>query len=164
MRCSHSFRPTFPQKGALRAPGCTTRWSCETSGPAGCCDPRRGHPSIERHMNIGTIIDPVAAGDPARAALVIDGQAINYGELAAAVEQCSAHLAANGLTSGRVAGVDNGSLLSIAMLLRAPPVGAAAALMNPALTPSELRGLLDNAGCADVGIAGEAYAGRLLEA
>ena len=101
-------------------------------------------------MNIGNIIDPVAAGDPARAALVIDGQTINYGELAAAVEQCSAHLATNGLTSTRVAVVDNASLLSIAMLLGAPRVGAAAALMNPALTPSELRGLLDDAGCAHV--------------
>jgi acyl-CoA synthetase (AMP-forming)/AMP-acid ligase II len=115
-------------------------------------------------MNIGTIIDPVAAGDPARAALVLDGQTINYGELAAAVEQCSAHLATNGLTSTRVAVVDNGSVLSIAMLLAAPRIGAAAALMNPALTPSELRGLLDNAGCADVGVAGAAYTGRLLEA
>src|SRR5262249_44365639 len=41
---------------------------------------------------------------------------------------------------------------------------AAAALMNPALTPPELRGLLKNAGCADVAVAGEAYAGRLREA
>jgi len=115
-------------------------------------------------MNIGTIIDPVAAGDPARAALVIDGRAITYGELATAVERCAAHLTTNGLTSRRVAVVDNGSLLSIAMLLGAARVGAAAALMNPALTPSELRRLLENAECADVGVAGEACAGRLLEA
>ena len=36
--------------------------------------------------------------------------------------------------------------------------------MNPALTTSELRGLMQNAGCADVGVAGEAYADRLREA
>ncbi len=36
--------------------------------------------------------------------------------------------------------------------------------MNPALTPPELRGLLKNAGCAGVGVAGEAYADRLREA
>ena len=36
--------------------------------------------------------------------------------------------------------------------------------MNPALTPPELRGLLKNAGCAEVGVAGEAYADRLREA
>jgi acyl-CoA synthetase (AMP-forming)/AMP-acid ligase II len=115
-------------------------------------------------MNIGTIIDPVAAGDPTRAALVIDGHTINYCELAAAVERCSACLTTNGLTSRRVAVVDNGSLLSIATLLGAARVGAAAALMNPALTPSELGGLLENAECADVGVAGEAYADLLLDA
>ena len=60
--------------------------------------------------------------------------------------------------------VDVGSLLSIAAMLAAARIGAAAALMNPALTPSELRGLRENAGCADVGVAGEAYADRLLEA
>ena len=50
----------------------------------------------------------------------------------------------------RVAVVDGGSLLSIATMLGAARIGAAAALMNPALTPPELRALLKNAGCADV--------------
>jgi long-chain acyl-CoA synthetase len=49
-------------------------------------------------------------------------------------------------------------------MLAAARIGGAAALMNPALTPQEIRGLLTNADCADVGVAGEAYAGRLLEA
>ncbi|HXL63271.1 MAG TPA: AMP-binding protein, partial [Mycobacterium sp.] len=62
-------------------------------------------------MNIGTIIDAAAAGDPDRAALILDGRTISYGELAAAVEQCAARLAANGLSGGRVAVVDVGSLL-----------------------------------------------------
>jgi acyl-CoA synthetase (AMP-forming)/AMP-acid ligase II len=115
-------------------------------------------------MNIGTIIDAAAAADPARAALIIDGRAISYGELAAAVEQCAAGLAASGVAGRRVAVVDGGSLLSIATLLGAARIGAAAALMNPALTPSELRALRENAGCADAGVAGEAYAGRLLQA
>ncbi len=115
-------------------------------------------------MNTATIIDAAAAGDPTRAALVIDGQPITFGELAAAVEQCAAGLTANGVAGRRVAVVDGGSLLSIATVLGAARIGAAAALMNPALTPSELRGLLNNAGCADVGVAGEAYASRLLEA
>jgi acyl-CoA synthetase (AMP-forming)/AMP-acid ligase II len=115
-------------------------------------------------MNIGTIIDGAATGDPARAALIIDGRAISYRELAEAVEQCAAGLAASGVAGRRVAVVDCGGLLSIATVLAAARIGAAAALMNPALTPVELRGLLDNAGCAEVGVAGEAYAGRLLEA
>ena len=89
---------------------------------------------------------------------------ISYGELAAAVERCAARLAASGLSGARVAVVDVGSLLSIATVLGAARIGAAAALMNPALTPPELQGLVKNAGCADVGVAGEAYAGRLREA
>jgi long-chain acyl-CoA synthetase len=116
-------------------------------------------------MNTGTILDAAAASDPARAALIIDARSISYGELAATVRQCAAGLAARGAVAGdRVAVVDGGSLLSIATLLGAARIGAAAALMNPALTPPELRGLLKNAGCADVAVAGEAYVDRLREA
>ncbi|MGE2815273.1 class I adenylate-forming enzyme family protein [Mycobacterium heidelbergense] len=116
-------------------------------------------------MNIGTIHDAAASGDPDRAALIVDGRAISYDELAAAVRRCAAGLAAHGVMAGqRVAVVDGGSLLSIAALLAAARLGAAAALMNPALTPPELQGLLKNAGCADVAVAGEPYADRLREA
>jgi long-chain acyl-CoA synthetase len=115
-------------------------------------------------MNIGTIIDAAAAGDPARAALIIDGRVISYGELAVAVEQCAARLAAGGTSGRRVAVVDVGSLLSIATMFGAARIGAAAALMNPALTPPELKGLAGNAGCTPVGVAGEAYVDRFLEA
>jgi acyl-CoA synthetase (AMP-forming)/AMP-acid ligase II len=116
-------------------------------------------------MNTGTILDAAAARDPARAALIIEGRFITYGELAAAVQRCAADLAANGTRAGdRVAVVDGGSLLSIATLLGAMRLGAAAALMNPALTPPELHGLLKNAGCADVAVAGEAYVNRVREA
>jgi acyl-CoA synthetase (AMP-forming)/AMP-acid ligase II len=113
-------------------------------------------------MNIGTIIDAAASGDPNRVALIIGKRTIGYGQLAAAVEQCAAGLAASGVVAGaRVAVVDGGSLLSVASVLGAARIGAAAALMNPALTQAELRDLLRNAGCAAVGVAGEPYAGRL---
>ena len=116
-------------------------------------------------MNTGTILDGAAASDPARAALIIDGRSISYGELAATARRCAAILAARGVVAGdRVAVVDGGSLLSIATLVGAARIGSAAALMNPALTPPELRGLLKNAGCADVAVAGEAYVDRLREA
>jgi acyl-CoA synthetase (AMP-forming)/AMP-acid ligase II len=113
-------------------------------------------------MNIGMIIDAPATGDPDRAALITGTRVIGYGQLAAAVERCAASLAANGVAAGtRVAVVDGGSLLSIASVFGAARIGAAAVLMNPALTPPELRLLMQNAGCADVGVAGEAYADRL---
>jgi acyl-CoA synthetase (AMP-forming)/AMP-acid ligase II len=115
-------------------------------------------------MNIGTIIDAAAADDPGRAALIIDDCVISYGELAVAVEQCAGRLAGSGLAGNRVAVVDVGSLLSIATMLGAARIGAAAALMNPALTPPELQGLAKNAGCASVGVAGEAYVERLVDA
>ncbi|HWF30611.1 MAG TPA: class I adenylate-forming enzyme family protein [Mycobacterium sp.] len=116
-------------------------------------------------MNIGTILEAAASGDPARIALIIDGPAISYRELSAAVQHCAAGLAARGVAAGqRVAVVDGGSLLSIATLLASARLGAAAALMNPALTPPELQGLLKNAGCADVAVAGEQYVDRLREA
>jgi len=116
-------------------------------------------------MNTGEILDAAATSDPARTALIIEGRAISYGELAATVGQCAAALAARGVATGdRVAVVDGGSLLSIATLLAAARIGAAAALMNPALTPPELRGMLKNAGCAGVGVAGATYADRLREA
>ena len=110
-------------------------------------------------------LEAAAASDPNRTALIIDGRSISYGELAATVRQCAAALAARGVVAGdRVAVVDGGSRLSIAALLAAARIGAAAALMNPALTPPELRGLLKNAGCVGVGVAGEAYADRLRDA
>ncbi len=113
-------------------------------------------------MNIGMTIDPVATDDPDRIALILDQRVIGYGQLAAAVERCAASLAANGVVAGnRVPVVDGGSLLSIASVLGAARIGAAAALMNPALAPPELRGLIQSAGCTEVGVAGEASADRL---
>ena len=116
-------------------------------------------------MNLGTISDAAAIGDPDRVALIIGKDAIGYGQLAAAVQRCAAGLAANGVAGGsRVPVVDGGSLLSIASVLAAARIGAAAALMNPAFTTPELRALMQNAGCADVAVAGDAHAARLNEA
>jgi acyl-CoA synthetase (AMP-forming)/AMP-acid ligase II len=115
-------------------------------------------------MNIGTIIDEAASSDPGRTALIIDEHIVSYGALAVAVELCAARLANSGLAGKRVAVVDVGSLLSIATMLGAARIGAAAALMNPALTPPELQGLVENAGCATVGVAGESYVDRLGDA
>jgi acyl-CoA synthetase (AMP-forming)/AMP-acid ligase II len=116
-------------------------------------------------MNTGTIHDAAASGDPARAALIVGGRTVSYGELATTARQCATGLAAHGVTPGqRIAVVDGGSLLSIATLLGTARIGAAPALMNPALTPPELQGLRKNAGCADLAVAGEQYVDRVREA
>jgi long-chain acyl-CoA synthetase len=115
-------------------------------------------------MNIGTILDAAAADDPGRTALIIDGRHISYGELATAVERCAARLADSGVAGTRVAVLDVGSLASIATMLGAARIGAAAALMNPALTPRELEALLANGEWAPVGVAGDDYIDRLADA
>src|SRR6478672_3728929 len=115
-------------------------------------------------MNIASIIDTAAAEDPTRTALIIDDHVVSYGELAAAVERCAARLVDNGLAGERIAVVDVASPASIATMLAAARIGAAAALMNPALTPPELQGLVKNAGCAPVGVAGADYVARLADA
>jgi acyl-CoA synthetase (AMP-forming)/AMP-acid ligase II len=115
-------------------------------------------------MNIGTVIDAAAAGDPGRAALIIDGRVISYGELATAVERAATRLAAGGVDGRRVAVVDVGTLASIATMLGAARIGAAAGLMNPALTPRELGELLANGEWAPVGVAGDDYIDRLADA
>jgi long-chain acyl-CoA synthetase len=117
-----------------------------------------------KSMNIGTIIDAAVASDPDRAALIVGGRTVSYRELAAAVDQCAAGLAASGVAGQRVAVVDVGGLLSIATMLAAARIGGAAALMNPALTPPELKELMRTSGCADVAVAGHPYVDRLREA
>jgi long-chain acyl-CoA synthetase len=115
-------------------------------------------------MNIGTLVDAPAAGDPDRAALIIDGCVISYGELATAVERCAARLSDSEPAGARIAVVDVGNLASIATMFGAARIGAAAALMNPALTPPELQALVKTAGCHPVGVAGSEYVDRLLDA
>jgi len=115
-------------------------------------------------VNIATIIDAAAAADPDRIALIIDERVTTYGELAAAVERCAARLVDTGLAGERIAVVDVASPASIVTMLAAARIGAAAALMNPALTPPELQGLVKNAACAPVGVAGAEYVDRLADA
>jgi acyl-CoA synthetase (AMP-forming)/AMP-acid ligase II len=115
-------------------------------------------------MNIGRVIDAAVAGAPNRAALIVGGRTVSYRQLGAAVDQCAAGLLAGGTAGKRVAVVDVGSLLSIATMLAAPRIGGAAALMNPALTSTELGELISTSGCADVAVAGANYVDKVREA
>ncbi len=115
-------------------------------------------------MNISTIIDAPAAGDPDRTALIVNDRTTTYGELAAAVARCAARLAADNIAGQRIAVVDVGSLASIATMLGAARIGAGAALINPALTSRELEGLFKNTEFAGVGVAGSDYVHRLADA
>jgi acyl-CoA synthetase (AMP-forming)/AMP-acid ligase II len=116
-------------------------------------------------VNIGQFVDAAAQGASARLALAVGGRECTYGELHRAVMQVAATLRSHGIKRGdRVAVVDVGSVLSVAAILGAARIGAAAALMNVQLKPSELVELVRTAGCAPVGIAGDAYADALSQA
>jgi fatty-acyl-CoA synthase len=104
-----------------------------------------------REETFGRLIERVSGQDPGRVALIIDGAPTTYGELDAAVRSCAAAL--------RSAGVEPGwRLLSVAALIGAARIGAAAALMNPRLTTDELGVLLQVAGTGPVGVASDPYA------
>ena len=109
-------------------------------------------------MNISRVLDAVVAEQPSRVALVIGDEEVTYGALAAAIGSCAHALAQHGVGPGdRIAVVDVGGVLSTAAILAAARVGAAAALMNVQLKPTELHDLVRAAECAPIGIAGDAY-------
>jgi acyl-CoA synthetase (AMP-forming)/AMP-acid ligase II len=108
--------------------------------------------------SIGRVLDDVVAVDPDRVALIIAGESTSFGQLASAVGQAAAGLAAAGVSRGqRVPLVDDTSVLAVAALIGATHLGAATALMNPRLTGGELALLLEAAGTVSTGVAGRAY-------
>ena len=108
--------------------------------------------------NVAGIIDPVAFGDPERAALIVGDVTSTYADLAGETGRWAGTLAVVGVGPGdRIALVDWGGLRSTAVTLAAAHLGAATCLMNPLLTASELAVLVEGSGCARVGVAtGEA--------
>ncbi|HEY6624841.1 MAG TPA: fatty acid--CoA ligase family protein [Acidimicrobiales bacterium] len=110
-------------------------------------------------INIGHVGDAATAGSPSRPALVLQDGACTYGQLEHAVRQAMTSLFDTGVEPGdRVPIVDVGSVVSVAGTLAAARLGAAAALLNPALRPAEIEALIATAGCRRLAIAGDAYA------
>jgi long-chain acyl-CoA synthetase len=109
-------------------------------------------------VSISGILDEVVAADPTRRALVIGDDEVTYAALDAAVSRVAGVLAGRGVRRGdRIAVVAAGGALSTAVILAAMRLGAAAALMNVQLKPSELQELVRIAGCCAVGVADDAY-------
>ncbi len=110
-------------------------------------------------MNIASLIDAPSTQDPDRTALILKDGNVTYGELAAAARSVAHGLRAAGVQRGdRVPVVEVGNLLSIATMLGAARIGAAAALMNPALRPQEIAALIETAGCVKMAVTGAAFA------
>ena len=113
-------------------------------------------------MNIASLIDAPSSQDPGRTALILKEGNVTYGELDGAARSVAAGLRAHGVQPGdRVPVVEVGNLLSIATMLGAARIGAAAALMNPALRPQEIAALIETAGCRRMAVTGPAFAGMV---
>lgn len=114
--------------------------------------------------NLGAVIDHVVAGAPERAALVIDGETVTYGQLGEATASVANALTGMGVGPGdTVMLVDECSTLFLATALGAARIGAAAAPMSHRLAPGELRELHAMAGC-DRAVAGQSFVGLVGEA
>ncbi len=115
-----------------------------------------------RERAFGRLIERASGPYPDRVALVVGGVSSTYRELDAAVRSCAAALRSAGVEPGwRLPLVDDTSLLSVATLIGASRIGAAAALMNPRLTSDELGVLMEVAMTGPVGVAGDAYSALL---
>jgi acyl-CoA synthetase (AMP-forming)/AMP-acid ligase II len=113
-------------------------------------------------VNIASIIDAPASQDPTRPALILKDGVVTYGQLDQAARSVAAGLKAAGVQPGdRVPVIEVGNLLSIAAMLGAARIGAAAALMNPALRPQEIAALIETANCRKMAVTGPAFAGAV---
>ncbi len=110
-------------------------------------------------INIGHVSDAAVRGLPSRVALIVDDRPCTYGQLDDVVRRAMTCLAERGIGPGdRVPIVDVGSVVSVAATLAAARMGAAAALINPALRPGEIAALVDTAGCRPLAVTGDAFA------
>src|SRR4051812_6250635 len=93
-----------------------------------------------RHAGLWS--EQLAARFPDRIALIADDAPLTFVQFAAAPRSAAAALHETGVVAGdRVAVVDAAGPLALAGVLAAARVGATAALMNPRLTPPEVREL-----------------------
>jgi acyl-CoA synthetase (AMP-forming)/AMP-acid ligase II len=92
--------------------------------------------------NVAQLIDDVAAGDPTRAAVICDEVPLSFGELAGQVRAAAAAFGDLGVGAGDcVALTAFTEPATIGACLGACHRGAAAALLNPLLTPEEVTAL-----------------------
>lgn len=113
-------------------------------------------------INIGHVTDAAVSGLPSRVALIVDDVPCTYGQLDDVVRRAMTGLADRGVEPGdRVPIVDVGSIVSVAATLATARMGAAAALINPALRPGEIEALLSTAGCRPMAVTGDAFAASL---
>lgn len=93
--------------------------------------------------NLAQLIDDVVAGDPQRVAVICDEVPVTYADLERQLLHASTALGARGVGQGQCVALKAFSELStLAVLLGAARRGAAAALLNPLLTPEEVSALV----------------------
>lgn len=110
-------------------------------------------------ITLGSLADTAALDAPSRLAFLFPGGPCTYGELDDAIGRVTASLLEAGVQPGdRMPIIDVVSLVSVAGIIAAARIGAAAALIDPSLRPAELEALLTAGGCRRFALVGDAFA------
>jgi long-chain acyl-CoA synthetase len=110
-------------------------------------------------INLGALAGATTRGAPSRLALVLPDASCSYGQLDDVVHRVTRCLREADVQPGQLVPViDHASTVSVAATIAAVRIGAAAALINPALRPAEIETLLTTAGCRRLAIVGDAFA------
>ncbi len=110
-------------------------------------------------IDLGWLADAAVVDTPARLAFIFPGGPCTYGELDEAIGRVTTTFLQAGVQPGdRVPIIDVASIVSVAGILAAARVGAAAALINPALRPGEMEALCATGACRRFALVGDAFA------
>ena len=110
-------------------------------------------------INLCSLADAAAVDAPSRLAFIFPGSRCTYGELDDAIGRVTACLLESGVRPGdRIPIIDVASTTSVAGIIAAARIGAAGALINPALRAREMEALLTTGGCRRFGLVGETFA------
>jgi acyl-CoA synthetase (AMP-forming)/AMP-acid ligase II len=111
-------------------------------------------------INLAALADAAIDEAPARLAFIFPGGPCSYRDLDDAIARVTACLLDAGVQpADRVPIIDVASPMSVAGIIAAARLGAAAALINPALRPGEMEALLTTGGCRRLALVGDAFAG-----
>jgi acyl-CoA synthetase (AMP-forming)/AMP-acid ligase II len=110
-------------------------------------------------INLGALADAAIDEAPSRLAFIFPGDPCSYGELDDVIARVTACLLDAGVQPGdRIPIIDVASATSVAGIIAAARLGAAAALINPVLRPGEMEALLTTGGCRRLALVGDAFA------
>ncbi len=110
-------------------------------------------------IDLGALPDSAAIDAPSRLAFIFPSGQCTYGELDDAIGRVTVCLLKAGVEPGdRIPIIDVASTTSVAGIIAAARIGAAAALIDPTLRSGEMQALLTTGGCRQLALVGDAFA------